>query len=312
MKRYVKAVFIGPAAFDALKRGNAGRVHSVFERTFNIAIGNELVGIARSSVPRSPINLVTDIPADEDMRSLGIQKGMEVRIVDERIFIGGVLELSLKDAKLWQPKTRTERCVGRELIEQNLKLARQFAADKRERDGLGQLLPHMDEIARGAMPSASDLNRVAKAALPHLLNLVKVVQAGDIDGVRGAAKGLVGLGPGLSPSADDALAGFTAALWWTSRSLCNGIDRAKEINQAIVSRAGGTTLLSQQLLGWAAKGEVDERIQGLFEVLLGGMSQDVEVASERVLAMGETSGVDTMVGVLLGFELGLKIFSSKT
>jgi hypothetical protein len=108
------------------------------------------------------------------------------------------------------------------------------------------------------------------------------------------------------------LAGFTAALWWTSRSLCNGIDRAKEINQAIVSRAGGTTLLSQQLLRWAAKGEVDERIQGLFEVLLGGMPQDVEAASERVLAMGETSGVDTMVGILLGFELGLKLFSSKT
>jgi len=305
--RRVKVISIGPSAFDALRRSVNGEVHSIFERAFNILIGGELVGVAKSGVSRSPINLVTDIPTSESMSSLGISKGMQVRKVGELVLIGNVLEISLENAELWRPRTRAERCLDPEFIRENLELAKQFAASKTKREGLGQLLALVDEIAVGKMPRAPDLNMAAKAVLPKLVDLVKAVRSENLEGVKGAAQKLIGLGPGLSPSADDALSGFTASLWWVSRSLNRGMNSVKRINETIVSCSGTTTLLSQQLLRHAAKGETNERVGGLLEAILAGTPPDVEKGVEDVLRIGETSGIDMMVGLLLGVQLGLEM-----
>ena len=303
--RVAKALFLGPSAFDVLKLNAGGQVHSVFDRTFNIMIGGVLVGVAQSGVSRSPINLITDIPPIESMPSLGIRKGMQVRRVGDRVLVGGALEILLEGAELWRPKTRVELCHDIDTIQRNLHLVKHFAASRAGREGLGQLLPRIDEIAAGEIPQTSEMNAGAEAVLPHLVNLVKAARSGNLEGVRGAAQKLIGLGPGLSPSADDALSGFAAALWWVSHSLDGGTDRAQRINETIVSCAGGTTLLSQQLLRHAARGETNERVGELLEAILAGTPSSVEAGVERVLQIGETSGIDIMVGLLLGVRVGM-------
>jgi len=308
LERFARAVFIGHSAFDTLKRGDAGEVHSVFDRTFNIIIGDELVGVARNSISRSPINLITDIPSSKNMPSLGVRKGMQVRKVGNRVLVGEVLEISLEGAQLWRPKTRAERCLGPELIKRNLELAKQLAASKGGREGLGQLLKHVDEIAAGKMPQTSDLNMVARAVLPRLIDLVKAAKSENVEGVKGTTQKLIGLGPGLSPSADDTLSGLTAALWWVSHSLNKKINRVKKINETVVSCSNKTTLLSQQLLKHAAKGETNERVGELLEAILAGAPPDVESGVEEVLKIGETSGIDMVVGVLVGLNLFLFIY----
>ncbi len=306
MERFARAVFIGPTAFDTLKRSAAGEVHSVFDRTFNIIIGGELVGVAQSSISRSPINVITDVRPSESMPSLGVRKGMQVQKVGNRVLVGEVLEISLEDAQLWRPKTRAERCLDPELIKRNIELAKQLAANKGRREGLGQLLKHVDEIAAGKMPQTSDLNIVARAVLPRLIDLVNAAKSENVEGVKGAAQKLIGLGLGLSPSADDTLSGFTAALWWVSHSLGKGIGRVKKINATVINCSDKTTLLSQQLLRHAAKGETNERVGELLEAILAGAPPDIEKLVEEVLKIGETSGIDMMVGLLLGLEIGLE------
>ncbi|MDI6884288.1 MAG: DUF2877 domain-containing protein, partial [Hadesarchaea archaeon] len=121
-----------------------------------------------------------------------------------------------------------------------------------------------------------------------------------------------GLGPGLSPSADDMLSGFISALGWVSRSLNRGVDRVDKVNGAIVSQAGGTNLLSRQLLEHAARGEVNERLGELLEALLAGPASGINPLVERVMKIGETSGIDMMVGLLLGVRVGFgTTFSSQ-
>ena len=222
------------------------------------------------------------------------------------MLVGEVLEISLEGAQLWRPKTRAERCLGPELIKRNLELAKRLAASKGGREGLGQLLKHVDEIAAGKIPQTSDLNMVAKTVLPQLINLVKATKSENVEGVKGAAQKLIGLGLGLSPSADDTISGFTAALWWVSHSLGKGIDRVKKINETVISCSDATTLLSQQLLRHAAKGETNEQVGELLEAILAGAPPDIEKWVEEVLKIGETSGIDMMVGLLLGLEIGLE------
>lgn len=307
MPRFVKTTFIGLAAYDALKRSVAGEVHSVFERTFNIMIADRLVGIARSDVARSPINVITDVRPSESMPSLGVRKGMQVRQVSDRMLVGDVLEISLESVELWRPRTRAERHIDFEIVGRNLELAKRLAVGKSGREGLGQLLHHVDEIASGIVPHVSDSNQVIEAALPHLVNLVKSVRAGDMRGVEESAQKLVGLGPGLSPSADDALAGFMAAHRWIANSLGRGLDRVRVMNEAIVGQRGKTTLMSQQLLEHAAIGETNEAVEEFLESILVGTAADVKAGLERVSRIGETSGIDTAVGVLLGLNLCLSM-----
>lgn len=308
MPRIVNATFIGLAARDLLKRDTTSEVHSIFERTFNIMIDGRLVGIARNDVARSPINMITDIRPSESMLSLGICKGTQVRGGDNRVLIGDVLEISLEGTKLWRPRTRAEGHINFEIIGYNLELAKRLAVGKGGREGLGQLLPHVHEIASGIVPHVSDSNQVIEVALPHLVNLVKSVGAGDVRGVEESAQKLVGLGPGLSPSADDALAGFMAALWWIANSLGRKLDRVRVMNGAIVGRMGKTTLVSQQLIEHAAVGETNEAVEKLLEAILVGTAADMKAGLEKVSRIGETSGIDTAVGVLLGLNLGLSLY----
>ncbi len=282
-------------------------MHSVFERTFNILIGGELVGVARSGVTRSPINVITDISAAKSMSALDIHKGARVQISDNRVLVGDVLEISLKDVKVWQPKTRAEGCPDPELVGRNLELAERLAADKARREGLGQLLPSVGDIALGAQPQISDLNQVAKRALPQIVGLAKSAKAGNVAGIKQHGRNLVGLGPGLSPSADDMLSGFMVAHWWMANSLGGDLSQVKAENEAIVESVEKTTLISQQLLKHAAKGETNEAVEELLGAILTGTAADVEAGVERVSTIGETSGIDMMVGLLLGVRLGLEI-----
>lgn len=305
MRRSAKATSIGSAAFNVLKNGD-GEVHSIFERTFNILFGDELVGVTRSDVTRSPINLVTDIQPNESMPSLGVGKGMQVK-VNDRLLIDEVLEISLKDATIWRPRNRVAGHPNFKHVKNNLKILEKFAAENGRCEGLGQLLSHVDEIAIGKMSSTSNLNDIAKAVLPSLIDLSKAIRLEGIDDVKKISRNLIGLGPGLSPSGDDVLIGLMIALWWFTNSLGGDIERVERINKAVISRMNKTTLLSQQLLRHAARGETNETVEILLDGIFMGESEDIGIRAQRVLEIGETSGTDMMAGILLGLRAGFTL-----
>lgn len=303
VQRFVKAISIGPTTLKILKEGAVGEVHSVFERAFNVLIGGELVGIARGDVSKGPFNITIDLSSDIDARSF-VRKGMRVSVAGDSLVIGEELTILLKGAEVWEPRRGVTKALDVESVRRNLTLARELAGGREE--GLGQLVPHVESIVSGAPFDDPQLNQVSRVALPHITVLASAVKSGDLRLVRQSAKNLVGLGPGLSPSTDDMLAGLMAGLRWTVNSFRGDVARVDEINRTIVTHvAGDTTLLSQQLLKHAARGEVNEAVGGLLEAILAGEPKDVKVAAEKVLAIGESSGVDISVGISLGLLLGL-------
>lgn len=301
--RPVKAISIGPAALKILKKGAISEVHSTFERAFSVLIGDKLVGIARGDVLRSPFNIIADFKPNISMRSL-VRKGAKVSVAGDLLRVGDELTISLKGAEVWRPGRAVAKALDVESVKRNLLLAKRLAGGRKE--GLGQLAPHIECIISGASPDDPQLNQVSRAALPHIAALASAVRSGDLELVRRSVKNLVGLGPGLSPSADDMLSGLMAGLRWAVNSSGGDVDRVDEVNRTIVDHvAGDTTSLSRQLLEHAARGEANEVVEGLLKTILAGEAEDVKVAVEKVLAMGETSGVDISVGILLGLSIGM-------
>jgi len=302
-QRLVKAISSGPTALKILKEGAVGEVHSVFERAFNVLVEGELVGIARGDVPKGPFNIIIDSKPNFSMKSL-VHKGSEVSVAGDSLMIGEELTISLKEAEVWQSGRGVTKALDVESVRRNLSLVRELAGGRE--DGLGQLVPHVESIVSGAPFSDHQLNSVSQAALPHITVLASAVKLRDLGLVKQSAKNLVGLGPGLSPSADDMLAGLMVGLLWTVHSFRGDVVRVDEINRTIVNHVvEDTTLLSQQLLKHAARGDVNEVMVGLLRAILAGDAENVKNATEKVLTIGETSGVDTLVGVLLGSFIGV-------
>ncbi|HEV2581434.1 MAG TPA: DUF2877 domain-containing protein, partial [Ktedonobacteraceae bacterium] len=128
----------------------------------------------------------------------------------------------------------------------------------------------------------------------------------DIAGVDEATRGLAGLGPGLTPSGDDTLAGFISIMALLSPQLSADGAFREHMARTIAAIAGPrTTVLSAVLLAHAAFGEVAEQLSTLLLALsLSAEASEIVLnAADRALAFGASSGGDTLLGVLLGLRV---------
>lgn len=157
-------------------------------------------------------------------------------------------------------------------------------------------------VAPGRTPgpaALADVREVLASALaptdPPAWLGAGVVSALTDDAPVGAVRALVGRGPGLTPSGDDALAGALLA-----RRRCGAVPRgrgADSLALAVRAGCGRTTAVSSALLeaavdGWAAPEVVD-----LVDAVGHGDVDGVRAVLPAVLAVGHTSGRDLVVGV---------------
>jgi hypothetical protein len=123
----------------------------------------------------------------------------------------------------------------------------------------------------------------------------------------GAAGGLLGCGPGLTPSGDDVLAGFMLGSLAFGCSTPGAFVAVRELAWST------TTLLSAQLLDHAAQGEcipeVAAVVAGLGMIALGsaglGGAESLPEATQRLFAVGHTSGAALALGLVRAGERSL-------
>ncbi|MEO5609148.1 MAG: DUF2877 domain-containing protein [Ornithinibacter sp.] len=101
---------------------------------------------------------------------------------------------------------------------------------------------------------------------------------------------LLGRGPGLTPSGDDALAGAVLVEF--------ALGRSQKIADAVRARSGTTTAVSRALLGAACQGYAAPQVVALVDAAVAGDDAAFTIHLPRVLAIGHTSGHDLVTGVL--------------
>lgn len=130
--------------------------------------------------------------------------------------------------------------------------------------------------------------------------LVTAIATGDVGAVREQAAKLSGLGPGLTPSGDDYLAGTMLALWALHHPQCD------RFCDAIVAAASDrTTQLSRAFLEAAGRGQADRRWHELLLTLSAparGSADAVRDAVAVISRVGATSGLDMLLGFAQGID----------
>ncbi|HJS32433.1 MAG TPA: DUF2877 domain-containing protein [Alphaproteobacteria bacterium] len=137
---------------------------------------------------------------------------------------------------------------------------------------------------------ADSLLRAAAGPLEALRNWV----SSDVQREQPArAVDLLGLGPGLTPSGDDALGGALIALQAYGRA-----HAARDLSDLLLAAPlAATGTISRAHLACAIDGEGHETLHTLLSALASAGPEAIIAATERVTAIGQSSGWDTMAGV---------------
>ncbi|MCO5967191.1 oxamate carbamoyltransferase subunit AllH family protein [Actinoallomurus soli] len=133
--------------------------------------------------------------------------------------------------------------------------------------------------------------------------------AGDLAHAVDAAERIVGLGPGLTPSGDDALAGLLLALRLLGGAVPGGsraVRLADWIGAAVTAYAcERTTALAATLLQCAARGQASVEAAAVLRGIAG--QEDLAPAARRLVEVGHTSGSDVAWGLLTGCRAALAL-----
>jgi Protein of unknown function (DUF2877) len=278
----------------------AGTIHSVFRKAVNITLDDTMLALLSNELPRMPNSVrLPSLVAVEFLPNL--RPGMEVWVGNERLLIPARnFSLHLPESPAWEPRPDiTAHHWRRETVAQHVRLLAHYLADQPHQGGLAPLI---GPLVLGQPSQETPLSRMA---LPGLRMLALASWRQYTADVEDATCGLAGLGPGLTPSGDDALGAFAAVMALLSPQLSTDSASRKHIATTIAAVAKSrTTALSAVLLAHAARGEVAEHLGTLLLTLTlpAEASKAVMNAADSVLAFGASSGGDTLLGMLLGLR----------
>lgn len=294
MSATIPIVSIGRRAAEDVTRARRADVVGVFASSFHLETDTgRLVCIGHPRIGNGPLNALA--VWDDDLATcaaLGLRVGQVAAIGNDEIALAGGPAFRLDAAKVWMRPAwpvMTSRQAQADLCDE----VTAYVCESAPAEGLARVL--LGEEPRERL--AHVLFRTAQA---HVATL-----RGWCDGLGGrdrasdaqaevAARGLVGLGPGLTPSGDDFLCGMLVAL------CAVGETKAAEDLGVWISRApaDATTRLSRAFLAAARDGEPTE---GLYAAVAGVLAADARLLGhglELLAATGHSSGWDMLAGAL--------------
>jgi Protein of unknown function (DUF2877) len=153
----------------------------------------------------------------------------------------------------------------------------------------------VEHLARTRARTGLGGDWLALATDPTLTAAVNSLRRGRADE---AVLYWVGRGPGLTPSGDDVLVGIVAALRFSGAIASSSLAPLRELVETAPSRL--TTEISAEYLHYACRGMVNGMVRDLLVALDRSNRVGVLKAVDRLSRYGHTSGMDCVLGVLVG------------
>lgn len=291
---------VGNHARSALESGSAWKMLAVFAG--GIYCQNQrgdLVFLGLLSSGAGPLNVLCEFPDGWNWQREGFHQATPVCSEGNTIWLAGRYGFPFGNARPWRVADPAGKWDWHAMAERIPRLSRE-AAQRRLPGGFGPLIPRFSEMIRE--PSCAP-NPLIRAAWPGIRSLFHWLKSDWTAASRDlpfeldekAVAGLIGLGPGLTPSGDDLLGGMMIALHSLGRK---GL--AERLAQIVLPHAlAGTNTISLAHLTCAAQGEGSEALHDT--ILALGVKDDRRLATclEKIGSIGATSGWDAVAGVFL-------------
>lgn len=291
---------IGAVARRVLRDGASGHVSAAFGASIHLEFPDGIACLVASDLGNGPLNALVECGAGHAWQPDGIEPQMPAHVVAGVLAVGGSAAFPLVAAQAWVPPPWPAVWQPRAVREALQRLAAE-AAPRLPGEGLALTVfgePQVSGIAaavarRALLSTATVSDWLAVALEPAAMPEAELTGA-----ARAAVHALVGLGPGLTPSGDDVLAGLLVALH------AAGAGEAAAALAAFVAEAPepSTTSLSRACLAAAADGHASETMAVLIQAVLAATPESFTMHLDRIDAIGHTSGWDMLAGVALGLS----------
>ncbi len=266
------------------KQSSQGVVHSVYRKTINLSFNGQLVALQACHSPLSPISLITELDTAQ-MEALDISTGNKVIVSKNKITILGNSEnYSFKHSTAVIYDTTFVPNLETETVE-SLRYTIKCVISDVNTNG-------MDLIFNNAITEASPLPFiVAKKRIDDGTSFF------DNKNFEDAAKEfvrLIGLGSGLTPSGDDFLCGMLAGIQILN---LQAHPFSVYLKALIKEHLNDTVDVSAAFLSCALENQFSLAVNSL-----GRLPSYIET-KENFLAIGHSSGIDTLCGVYFALNL---------
>ena len=287
MEKGIRA-FVPEHLSSFLRPGETGEILMVSTSGIYLRIGGEILLLCDRKWGVLPIGIGLE-DFDHAVRVLRPQQGQTVTVSDDCLTVqGGHISLVLQ-ALPWKaahgglPKTLYVRMAAEEL-----------AALRRER-GISMLVQPL--VLGQPLGDTLKQNPYSAVARLHLHNLIAAMERQDRFEIRSSVKNLLGLGLGLTPSADDVLLGMLYVFRALPQKCPETVDLFREsIAQLCMQH---TNQISAAYLKAMIAGAPFERMMRVFRGICGEEKLDIQ----QLVRIGGSSGSEMLLGMLIALRI---------
>lgn len=282
----------------SLPDGSAiGHIITVHNDYINIFIEGRLLALFRSGNAAVPFGIEVD--CKQTWPSIGLVENQSVRCLPNMIVVEDLLVINnLQQCPRFSCKLNIANLHSREELLQRLHGLYEICLGSDKSGGIMDRLGSFD--ANGLQMCNKSQNELVQERVQQRVQaLVKGVLTDDDYLIAEGVCGLLGLGPGLTPSGDDFLLAFLSGLTHVQSEYCHST-ATKMAHHMVDNCPRLTTLVSVEYIKYGAKGLYHQRMLELIAAFTRGTEEELLTKAHQVLKLGHFSGADLLIGFIYG------------
>lgn len=286
-----------------------GVIHSVFDNAVNILTSDsQFITVLSSSKPMAPNAL--KLSDNVSFIELGIETGMIINFYSTYAWLEKLdIAFNYEKALAWDNLPVFVAIKDKEEnVNKKMNIMKEFLIKEGNTEGILSLLSTLEERFKGfelVLENKHTLSTGEKFIKERFLDFIEAYISDQIEYIGDKVTKIIGFGAGLTPSIDDFISGLMISRVYLFDYFNKNLSEAIDFNVQMIKKIDGkTTRVSEEMLKFSAKGEVNENIRNLMLSFTSDVPVDKLILSLNVVASyGETSGTDIICGIYIGSKI---------
>ncbi len=308
----LEALTIGNKVLKTIEdSGNSLKVQGVFDHALYLqSLSGKLLKIIRDKGFLGSASILVEGTEEVSFRSAEILEGAKVKFEDHALLAQDlVLTINLENASVFEHVGVPDpaHLLSVEEINLNLRILKDIIYTAPSREGLVPLLENVEKYGPLEVFVKEQKPTISEKARPFIDKLMWGIFSGDTQAIIKSAGEVLGLGPGLTPSCDDFLAGLLMSINTAGASIFRSEPETVSFFDKFSSKISDlakdkTTIYSQSLIEEAAVGEGPENALDVILSIVTKSPEQVAEMSKKLISVGATSGADISIGIYYGIR----------
>lgn len=282
-------------------------IHSIFNHSLNIISNDDnlIINIQEGIELLTPFSIGIESSISRLTSQIDLTPGANVKFCEQISIIGkkGKLTLLYEKAPSWEPGLKPRDYIpdDNHLLNQ-LNLMKRTIMEFHQEEGFKPIAMLINEKGI-SIPKGIELNSLCKMAYEPIRKLYVSLKTFDSNKFINSFNELTGLGIGLTPSGDDFLSGVIGPLLLASPRhamfIYNHADNIMKMAEKNTSR------LSREFIKYSLERKFSIPLSRLYSGLFDRniSPETIYPDIKKVVCIGETSGVDTIAGIMTGLSI---------